>query len=64
MEARTRFNKLVKDSGAYGTFTVTHDISKTTRAKGREETELFARLTTVAGERGALDAERTFGALP
>lgn len=46
-----------KGSGAYGTFTVTHDITKYTRAKifsqiGKK-TELFARFTTVAGERGA-----------
>jgi catalase len=49
-------------SGAFGTFTVTHDITKYTRAKifsriGKK-TELFARFTTVAGERGAADAER------
>jgi len=51
-----------KGSGAYGTFTVTHDISKYTRAKifsqVGKKTELFARFTTVAGERGAADAER------
>ncbi len=51
-----------KGSGAYGTFTVTHDISKYTRAKIFSEigkkTDLFARFTTVAGERGAADAER------
>jgi catalase len=51
-----------KGSGAYGTFTVTHDITKYTRAKIFSEvgkkTELFARFTTVAGERGAADAER------
>ena len=51
-----------KGSGAFGTFTVTHDISKYTRAKLFEtvgkKTELFARFTTVAGERGAADAER------
>lgn len=51
-----------KGSGAYGTFTVTHDITRYTRAKlfsqiGKQ-TELFARFTTVAGERGAADAER------
>lgn len=51
-----------KGSGAYGTFTVTHDITKYTRAKlfsqiGKK-TPLFARFTTVAGERGAADAER------
>ncbi|GLT17535.1 catalase [Vibrio zhanjiangensis] len=51
-----------KGSGAYGTFTVTHDITKYTRAKIFSEigkkTELFARFSTVAGERGAADAER------
>ncbi len=51
-----------KGSGAFGTFTVTHDISKYTRAKLFEkvgkQTEMFARFTTVAGERGAADAER------
>ncbi len=51
-----------KGSGAFGTFTVTHDISRYTRAKLFEKvgkkTELFARFTTVAGERGAADAER------
>ncbi len=51
-----------KGSGAYGTFTVTHDITKLTRAKIFSEigkkTDLFARFTTVAGERGAADAER------
>jgi catalase len=51
-----------KGSGAYGTFTVTHDISRFTKAKIFSEvggkTELFARFSTVAGERGAADAER------
>ncbi len=51
-----------KGSGAYGTFTVTHDITRYTRAKIFSEkgkkTELFIRLSTVAGERGAADAER------
>ncbi len=51
-----------KGSGAYGTFTVTHDITRYTRAKifseKRKKTELFIRLSTVAGERGAADAER------
>ncbi len=51
-----------KGSGAYGTFTVTHDISSYTRAKifsdiGKK-TDLFIRFSTVAGERGAADAER------
>jgi catalase len=51
-----------KGSGAYGTFTVTHDITKYTRAKIFSEigkkTDLFVRFSTVAGERGAADAER------
>jgi len=51
-----------KGSGAYGVFTVTHDITKYTKAKIFSEvgkkTELFTRFTTVAGERGAADAER------
>ena len=51
-----------KGSGAYGSFTVTHDITQFTRAKIFSEvgkqTDLFARFTTVAGERGAADAER------
>ena len=51
-----------KGSGAFGTFTVTNDITQYTRAKIFSEvgkkTEMFARFTTVAGERGAADAER------
>jgi catalase len=51
-----------KGSGAYGTFTVTHDITRYTRAKIFSEigkkTDLFLRFSTVAGERGAADAER------
>jgi len=51
-----------KGAGAYGTFTVTHDISKYTKAKIFSEigkaTPMFARFSTVAGERGAADAER------
>jgi catalase len=51
-----------KGSGAYGTFTVTGDITRYTRARIFSEvgkkTDLFARFTTVAGERGAADAER------
>jgi catalase len=51
-----------KGSGAYGTFTVTNDITRYTKAAilaavGRK-TECFARFSTVAGERGAADAER------
>ncbi|MDE2443749.1 MAG: catalase [Methanocorpusculum sp.] len=50
-----------KGSGAYGTFTVTHDISQYTKAKVFQPgttTEVFVRFSTVAGERGAADAER------
>lgn len=51
-----------RGSGAYGVFTVTHDVTKYTRAslfsKVGKKTELFARFSTVAGERGAADAER------
>jgi catalase len=51
-----------KGSGAYGTFTVTHDITKYTKAKifskVGKKTDLFVRFSTVAGERGAADAER------
>ncbi len=51
-----------KGSGAYGTFTVTHDITKYTKAKlfskVGKKTEMFVRFSTVAGERGAADAER------
>lgn len=51
-----------KGSGAYGTFTVTGDITKYTRASIFSEigkqTPTFTRFSTVAGERGAADAER------
>lgn len=51
-----------KGSGAFGTFTVTHDITKYTKAaifsKIGKKTEMVARFSTVAGERGAADAER------
>jgi catalase len=50
-----------KGSGAYGTLTITKDISKYSRAKVFEvgkKTEAFLRFSTVAGERGAADAER------
>ena len=51
-----------KGSGAYGHFTITHDISRFTKAKLFErigkKTEVFVRFSTVAGERGAADAER------
>lgn len=51
-----------KGSGAYGTFTVTHDISRYTRAKFLNEigkkTRVFLRFSTVGGERGSADSER------
>ncbi len=51
-----------KGSAAYGTFTVTHDITKYTSAKLFSKVgntcETFLRFSTVAGERGAADAER------
>lgn len=51
-----------KGSGAYGTLTVTNDLSPVTRASifsaVGKKTDLFVRFSTVAGERGAADAER------
>lgn len=51
-----------KGSGAYGCFTVTHDITQYTKADlfsaVGKQTDLFVRFSTVAGERGAADAER------
>ncbi|WP_322106689.1 catalase [Paraburkholderia sp. J41] len=51
-----------KGSGAFGTLKVTHDISRFTKARVfaevGKETPLFMRFSTVAGERGAADAER------
>ena len=51
-----------KGSGAFGTFTVTHDITQYTMADIFSEigkkTDMFVRFSTVAGERGAADAER------
>jgi catalase len=51
-----------KGSGAFGHFTVTHDVTEYTCAKLFSEigkqTEVFVRFSTVAGERGAADAER------
>ena len=51
-----------KGSGAYGTFTVTNDITKYTKAaifsEVGKKTDCFVRFSTVAGERGAADAER------
>ena len=57
-----------KGSGAFGTFTVTHDITRYTRAKlfsqVGKQTEMFARFSTVAGERGAADADRPVAGQP
>ena len=51
-----------KGSGAYGTFRVTHDITQYTKAEIFSQVgntcEMFARFSTVAGERGGADAER------
>lgn len=51
-----------KGSGAFGEFVVTHDITCYTKAAVFSEvgkkTPMFARFSTVAGERGAADAER------
>ncbi len=70
IEKHAHFNREViperrmhaKGSGAFGTFTVTHDITRYSKAKifsqiGKQ-TEMFLRFSTVAGERGAADAER------
>ncbi|HJF33074.1 MAG TPA: catalase [Sporosarcina psychrophila] len=70
LEKLSHFNREViperrmhaKGSGAYGTFTVTHDITQYTKAKVFSEigkkTDMFVRFSTVAGERGGADAER------
>ena len=51
-----------KGSGAFGTFTVTNDITRYTKAsifaKVGKKTDVFMRFSTVAGERGAADTER------
>jgi catalase len=50
-----------KGSGAYGTLTITADISRYTKAalfQPGKKTECLLRFSTVAGERGAADAER------
>jgi len=51
-----------KGSGAFGTFTVTHDITKYTKAKifnkiGKQ-TRMLLRFSTVGGEKGSADTER------
>ncbi len=51
-----------KGTGAYGTFTVTHDISAFTKAKLFSKVgnicRIFARFSTVGGEKGSADTER------
>ncbi|AHL74183.1 catalase [Stutzerimonas stutzeri] len=51
-----------KGSGAYGTLTITGDISRYTKAKlfdtVGKQTPLFLRFSTVGGERGSADTER------
>ena len=51
-----------KGTGAFGTLTITHDISRYTKAKlfntiGKQ-TKLFIRFSTVGGEKGSADTER------
>ncbi|MFC1787323.1 catalase [Halobacteriota archaeon] len=51
-----------KGAGAYGYFEVTADVTKYTKAKFLSEvgkrTDVFARFSTVGGEKGSADAER------
>ncbi|ALM50222.1 catalase [Flavobacterium psychrophilum] len=51
-----------KGSAAFGTFTVTHDITKYTKAKIFSEvgkqTDMVIRFSTVGGEKGSADTER------
>ena len=50
-----------KGTAAYGTLTITHDITRYSKAavfKPGAKTEALMRISTVAGERGAADAER------
>lgn len=51
-----------KGSGAFGTLTITNDITKYTKAaifsEVGKKTDLLLRFSTVAGERGAADTER------
>lgn len=70
LEKMAHFNKELiperrmhaKGSGAFGCFTVTNDITRYTRANLFSQvgkiTDVFMRFSTVAGERGAADAER------
>lgn len=51
-----------KGTGAYGTFTVTHDITQYTKAKLFSKVgnscRMFARFSTVGGEKGSADTAR------
>jgi catalase len=51
-----------KGAGAFGTLTVTHDVTQYTKAKMFSEvgkqTPMLARFSTVGGEKGSADAER------
>ena len=51
-----------KGAGAFGSFTVTHDITQYTKAKIFSEigkqTKMFARFSQVGGEKGSADTER------
>jgi len=51
-----------KGAGAHGYFEVTHDVTRYTRARFLspvgKRTEVFARFSTVGGEKGSADAER------
>lgn len=51
-----------KGAAAFGTFTVTHDVSQYTRAKLFSEigkqTQVLLRFSTVGGEKGSADTER------
>jgi catalase len=51
-----------KGSGAFGTLTITHDITRFSKAavfsQIGKQTDVLLRFSTVAGERGAADAER------
>jgi catalase len=51
-----------KGAGAYGSFTVTHDVSQYTKAamfsEVGKQTDLFLRFSTVGGEKGSADTVR------
>lgn len=51
-----------KGTGAFGTLTITHDITQYTKAKifaeVGKQTKMFIRFSTVGGEKGSADTER------